>query len=506
MAAKQPPKPSKVMDVSKPGKTAPAGNSRGVIIPRRSVMADPMVNEQQVEDTSESSENASSTPSPALGGSGKTLQPLTAPPLDTGKSKATKTKSVAEDKDSKPLPEVTEPEPLAAQDSSNRQPTIAELAEAGASPELDQVETAKASAAETLAPETDASTTPDTEKEDEAAVKVSLTQTPAASEPAATQSPEPAKPAPETDENISKESSEKDPVVDPLEQEAAQQAEREAAIEKLVEDKHFFLPIKTVEQRRTKRTLILGIFISLLLGVAWLNVALDSGIVNLGVNLPHTHFFDSQNEAKPAVSTAKTTPTPGQSVTTLNVTPLGLQFKYPAKWEVMGSDDKVVEPKTVSTTIDTLLIQPKGTVANAVNDAKVLAKGTVLVYLQNDDPANSGATPVTYTVKAVEYKKLAHDFSSPVYLRDVIFQSSTGVISLVSNLTNSNTDSVGKTHQTNVQPFTSAEGKSVVFQALALKSNDNGVGFKTVEDAQSFLKSSQYQQARNILLSAAQNK
>jgi hypothetical protein len=74
--------------------------------------------------------------------------------------------------------------------------------------------------------------------------------------------------------------------------EDAQEAEHETHVQKLIDSKQFFLPIDTIENRRSKQFVALGVLISLLLAVAWADIALDAGMISAS-NIPHTHFFSS---------------------------------------------------------------------------------------------------------------------------------------------------------------------------------------------------------------------
>ena len=77
------------------------------------------------------------------------------------------------------------------------------------------------------------------------------------------------------------------------EAEAAKLAEHDAAIQKLVEDKQYFLPINTVEKRKTRRFVLLGVVLSLLLALAWADIALDAGLIQISGIKPVTHFFSN---------------------------------------------------------------------------------------------------------------------------------------------------------------------------------------------------------------------
>lgn len=70
-------------------------------------------------------------------------------------------------------------------------------------------------------------------------------------------------------------------------------SERQAAVQKLVDNKQYFLPINSVEKRRAKHVVILGLVLSLVLAAAWADVALDAGLIKLGDVKPVTHFFST---------------------------------------------------------------------------------------------------------------------------------------------------------------------------------------------------------------------
>lgn len=75
--------------------------------------------------------------------------------------------------------------------------------------------------------------------------------------------------------------------------EAAAQAEQDAKVRKLVESKKYFLPINAVEQRRSARVVAIGAIVAIILAVAWVDVALDAGLIHLGSIKPVTHLFSN---------------------------------------------------------------------------------------------------------------------------------------------------------------------------------------------------------------------
>jgi hypothetical protein len=74
---------------------------------------------------------------------------------------------------------------------------------------------------------------------------------------------------------------------------AEEEAKRKAQLDKLVEEKAYFLPINQVERRRTLHFSIAGILLIILLGLAWIDLAADAGLITLPVK-PVTHFFHAK--------------------------------------------------------------------------------------------------------------------------------------------------------------------------------------------------------------------
>lgn len=75
--------------------------------------------------------------------------------------------------------------------------------------------------------------------------------------------------------------------------EAEKVAKHEAEMQGLTDSKKYFLPIDTVQNRRTKRFVITGIVISILLVIAWVDIALDAGLIKIGGLKALTHIFST---------------------------------------------------------------------------------------------------------------------------------------------------------------------------------------------------------------------
>lgn len=78
-----------------------------------------------------------------------------------------------------------------------------------------------------------------------------------------------------------------------LEAEAVAEAEHQATIAKLVGSKQYYLPINTVEKRKAKRFVVIGILLAVILVLAWADIALDAGLIHVHGIKPVTHLFSN---------------------------------------------------------------------------------------------------------------------------------------------------------------------------------------------------------------------
>lgn len=237
----------KIIDVSHPGQTAPSGNSKSVIITRRPVMSDPMMKEEKPSEAPEKIQV--NTPRPKL-------QPLTAPPLKTAKTPAPKPDEAA----SEPEPKQEEPAPTAP--AEHKELNIAPL-----SPPVEAVK--------------DSEQAPEPSEPKPAQTQTSRTTTIPDSEV--------------TDEDSTfEDQGDKGTLVGgAVEDEDELKAKADAELQKLVDSKKYFLPINGKEKQRTKRTIAIGVLLSLVLAAAWFDIALDAGLLHLNNIQPLTHFFSS---------------------------------------------------------------------------------------------------------------------------------------------------------------------------------------------------------------------
>lgn len=219
-----------IADVAHPDTSLPADTSKPVIITNRTMVKDPMMVEA-------SDENK--------------LEPLSAPLLEVLNKTEPKAK--------------TKPEPTPEPEVASKPEPVAEVP-------VEEPESAKEAAVEP---------TPEPEKPEQ----VEKT------EPEA--EPEPEK-ATETEEETEEKpvADEKTPTVQKSDADL-EQVKQQESIQKLVDSKQYNLPINAVEQRRTKRFIVLGIVLCVVLALAWFEIALDAGLININGIKPFTHFFST---------------------------------------------------------------------------------------------------------------------------------------------------------------------------------------------------------------------
>jgi hypothetical protein len=267
--AKKPSGAKGVMDVTHPDKSAPSGNSKSVIINNRPLLQDPMVVPEEAKTARDEA------------GSGKGSVAVTTSPKVT---------QAAPEAPADPLPETSE----AATDHPDN-------AAAGTS---DKTATDATDAADNqTGPPAADNATPDT-----IPAKSDGPKPPADADAAGTgakndENDDSATDEPDAGEDTSQDkepeaSSDKSPAkgnknAPPPDAAAEERAKRQAALEKLADSKKYYLPIDTVEKRRSRRFVALGVLLSLVLILAWADIALDAGIIQLGNVKPVTHFFSN---------------------------------------------------------------------------------------------------------------------------------------------------------------------------------------------------------------------
>ena len=435
-----------IMDVSKPGRAKPSATSKPIIITNRPLLQDPMVVEDEAKQ-----DGAPASPAKSK----VTIQPIS---VKTDEDEMAETVAVTTEPE-EPTAEATvpaaEPEPVAEATEPAPEQPAADQAQAATEPPAAQTEAKAAPGpadidSEPPAAKTEEATKSDTSDSDDGE-KVDAVAAPM---------------SPEAQDAAAKKAEE-------------EKAAHEAAIQKLVDTEQYFLPIDSVENRKVKRFIALGAVLIVLLGAAWVDVALDAGLVQLGGLKPATHFFT----AKPVSTTSKLLPK--VTTKTYNAPVAKLSFRYESDWKLANSGSTA---QADVVTLNPVASDPSASVAVSFLSQYTLGKGS-------------------FTVKYVHYQKLPHAISGTVYLRDMVYQDGFGNINLVASLGNDNSVKTGKTVQSIDQDFLNPDGKTrSLFAITVFKTSKGKVGFSSLAEAQQFISTTQYQQARNILLSTAPQK
>lgn len=257
------------MDVEEPGTSAPSSTSKPVIVTNRPILKDPMV----VEATDEKADKpAEKTDAAVRGSSGKPkLEPLTAPTL-------------AEDENE----DVSPKKPKAVDSPKTDDKPEDESADTG-EPVVNQAPAAEAETTPTPPePETSDQSEPETEK-----TANEVSDVDSQTDDKSDEGPKASDNTPVKDNEQPQESKSINDIEKKLQAEAAEQAKHDAATQKLVDSKKYFLPINAVEKRKTKRFIVLGILLVILLALAWGDIAADAGIIHVSGIKPPTHFFSN---------------------------------------------------------------------------------------------------------------------------------------------------------------------------------------------------------------------
>ncbi|MDL2363268.1 MAG: hypothetical protein QFB86_02725 [Patescibacteria group bacterium] len=246
----------KIIDVAHPNQSAPSTNSKSVIITRRPVIQDSMVVENGAENTDTQDETVATRPAKV------NIQPLTAPELPGKQSSKSETS--------------TAPDETAAETVKN----TADSTPTDASPVAGKKVISPLASSVVTTPESE----PESEKPDTAAKPTN--ETSSSSKSTTVPGPTYDKTTLEGDEG---------PISAAAQQDAidAEKEKADKALQKLIDDKAYYLPINSLEKRRTKRTAILGFVVSLALIALWIDVALDAGLLHINGLQPLTHLFSS---------------------------------------------------------------------------------------------------------------------------------------------------------------------------------------------------------------------
>lgn len=223
----------KHFDVAKPGTAAASPTSRPVIVTNRPIMQDPMmVTPNADEPVSQSS-----------------AIKIKLRPLSETKADADDTDTTRKDVDLKSEDVADQKDTGTSDDKPENQPTVEDPSEPIENPEK----------IEAIAPE---KPQPEPIVANEA-------------------------PLPSSDEN------ESDMGMQPDAKTAALEAalKRAEAVDKLIEERQYFLPINAIERRRSKLVVALGLLLIVVLALALVDLMLDAGFIHIPGVQPLTHIF-----------------------------------------------------------------------------------------------------------------------------------------------------------------------------------------------------------------------
>ncbi len=289
MPAKEDQKNIKVMDVSSPGSTKPSDNSKNIIIKSSPILIDPMISSDQgsnlegqttsleepagppdlpktlskriniepLRDNIKSDQETEEEPQPLLAPSEKEKSKLNIVVPDNNlkdqTSEDSKSSNEKIDKDNLNLPVDVQPqEATEDQEDKDSKTEPSSLNESNDKPNISQSNIPTPEADNTTVPSSiSMEASKDAKSEDPSSSLINKKQVNESSDEKLAQLKE------------------------------AEEQKRLQEINRMIESKQYFLPINRTQKKRTKRFVIFGTILSIILIIAWLYVASNAGIIKL---------------------------------------------------------------------------------------------------------------------------------------------------------------------------------------------------------------------------------
>ena len=289
MPAKKDQENNKVMDVSSPGSTKPSDNSKNIIIRSRPILIDPMISSDQgsnlegetisqeepsgppdlpktlskriniepLRDNIKSDQETEEEPQPLLAPSEKENSKLNIVVPDNNlkdqTSEDSKSSNEKMDKDNLRLPiEDQHQEATEEQEDKDSKPEPSSLNESNNKPNIGQSNIPTTESDNTkVSSSTSMEASKDIKSEDTSSSLINKKQVNESSDEKLAQLKE------------------------------AEEQKRLQEINRMIESKQYFLPINRTQKKRTKRFVIFGTILSIILIIAWLYLAFNAGIIKL---------------------------------------------------------------------------------------------------------------------------------------------------------------------------------------------------------------------------------
>lgn len=264
---------SQVFDVSRPGKQAAAATSRPVIVTNRPMMQDPMMLSNAT--MAEAADNPGSSPIATK----IKIQPLSAEEkkADAAPKKAEKASRASD------LPTA-----IKLVDEADDQTAVTVKTDSATETKEPETNIDPATDAEPEAKKDDKPTLPNTSDSE-----ASVDEKPAddsASDDEPTPTPDISNTFPTDDSPVT---SNEGGVNEKAAAELEAEAKKQAALDEMVDNKEYYLPINSVEKRRSTIMSFLGVVLIIALGLFLVNMLMDVGTLQIDGIKPVTNFFGS---------------------------------------------------------------------------------------------------------------------------------------------------------------------------------------------------------------------
>lgn len=245
---------------------------------------------------------------------------------------------------------------------------------------------------------------------------------------------------------------------------------RQESIQKLIEDKKYFVPIGQGQHKRNFRVMVV-LLVGVLGGLYWLA---SSGIIAFPkseVKIPH---------ASPVPVTKPVVPTYESLID-------GFRLQYPESWKV-SEDHLTGSPEYIQ-------LEPREAADN---------KKTIRVQFNRLSPQAGKSTYPGQTLAQVDYFELPESKDQKLYIRQAVYIGHFKQYYVIMHVTGSKgAEKPGDSFEDREVTFLAENGKTKLYLASVSAVAEGGkTGFSTLESARSYIASNkEYAEAKNILMS-----
>jgi hypothetical protein len=273
--------------------------------------------------------------------------------------------------------------------------------------------------------------------------------------------------------------------------ESEEDRKRQEQVDKLVEEKKYFVPIAQERKRRNNR-LVLLVLGALLPVVVGLGLAADAGAINLGFKVPFDFIKDRSPQTTQTQATITNQPKAEAQKVLYKSKVDALSFSYPTTWKISS--------QTFSGSPEFNIFEPKPAASGQLSNIRLQFTRLAPTAGFNSYP-NQTIESLTYTDFKTGDKQL--------YVRELVYSSTTKQYGkrysvMMALVDQKDMEKLGGNPSGKYNRFLAADNKTEIEFQLQdiILGDDSKNGFSTLEKAQAFMASDKdYKDAKAVLMS-----